>query len=240
MNEFQRQFLRSVSHNLQTPITTISLVADDLADPTADPTPSYRERQIRVVRTQARRLEHLVAQLITVSRLDAGRLHLERDVVAIEPLVRRVWAALDSERALAFSDEAPDRIVVGDRDALEQILWILFDNAVRYAPTGRVGVTIAADDVGGMAEADGGPVRPPRIRIDVADEGPGIPESEQRNIFRRFWSGSAGRGQGGTGIGLDIARRLSRAMGGSLRYEPGRPNGAVFVLTLPAELARPD
>ena len=59
-------------------------------------------------------------------------------------------------------------------------------------------------------------------------------------IFQRFWSGPPGRSRGGTGIGLDIARRLARAMAGSLRYDASRPVGATFVLTLPAEVARPD
>ena len=70
--------------------------------------------------------------------------------------------------------------------------------------------------------------------------GPGVPEEDRRRIFQRFWSGSADGTRGGTGIGLDIARRLARAMAGSLRYEAGRPVGATFVLTLPADVARPD
>jgi len=240
MHELQRQFLRSVSHNLRTPLTTISLVADDLADPDAPSTPAHRERQVRVIRTQARRLERMVAHLITVSHLDAGRLRVERDVVAIEPLVRRVWAALDSERPLEVDDASGEHIVVGDREAIEQILWILLDNAVRYAPSGPILVSLVAEPPTRTVPSSASPVEGPRIRIEVADRGPGVADPERRNIFRRFWSGAAGRGQGGTGIGLDIARRLSRAMGGSLRYRAGDPVGAVFVLILPAEHARPD
>ena len=172
----------------------------------------------------------MVAQLITVSRLDAGRLQLERDAVAIAPLARRVWAALDADRPLDVAEDAGELIALGDRDAIEQILWILLDNAMRYAPTGPIRVATVAEPL-----ADG-----PGLRIEVHDAGPGVPEDERRHIFQRFWSGSAGRAGGGTGIGLDIARRLARAMAGSLRYEAGRPVGATFVLTLPADVARPD
>lgn len=230
LNDLQREFLRSVSHNLQTPLTTISLVADDLVENDPSASPEVRTRQVRAIRAQAARLERLVAQIITVSRLDAGRLHLERDAVAIAPLVRRVWSSLDSGRDLRIEADAGDLLALGDRESIEQIVWILLDNAVRYAPAGPIVARTSADEDGATT----------RIRIEIRDAGPGVPEGERRSIFRRFWSGAAGRSRGGTGIGLDIARRLARAMDGSLRFEPNEPFGSVFVLTLPAELALPD
>ena len=120
LNDLQREFLRSVSHNLQTPLTTISLVADDLADPAARTSAEFRTRQVSAIQVQARRLEHLVAQLITISRLDAGLLHLERDVVTIGPLVRRVWSSLDTDRTLDVADGAGELVPLGDREAIEQ------------------------------------------------------------------------------------------------------------------------
>jgi signal transduction histidine kinase len=230
LNDLQREFLRSVSHNLQTPLTTITLVADDLADPSIAVTQDDRARRVRAIQVQARRLDRLVSQLITVSRLDAGRLELEHDAVTIAPIVRRVWSALDTDRTLDVADGAGDVVPLGDRGAIEQILWILLDNAVRYAPTGPIRVATSAEPA-----ADG-----PRVRIEVQDVGPGVPEADRRRIFQRFWSGSSDGTHGGTGIGLDIARRLARAMAGSLRYEAGRTPGATFVLTLPGDVARPD
>ncbi len=230
LNDLQREFLRSVSHNLQTPLTTISLAADDLADPGSRASAEVRARQAHAIQVQAHRLERLVAQLLTVSRLDAGRMHLERDAVAVGPLARRVWEELDADRPLTVSLDAGDLVAVGDREAIEQILWILLDNALRYAPTGPIAVVTTTDPT-----SDG-----PRVRIAVEDAGPGVAERDRRHIFRRFWSGAAGRAQGGTGIGLDIARRLARAMDGTLQYDAERAVGARFVLTLPADVARAD
>lgn len=233
LNELQREFLRSVSHNLQTPLTTIVLLADDLAESTdaGDPgSAQFAGRRVEAIRVEARRLERLVAQLLTVSRLDAGRVRLEREAVAIAPAIRRVWAGLGVDRPFELEDATHDLIAVGDRNAIEQILWILLDNAIRYAPDGPIQVRTRA------ASSRGSPM----LQIEVEDRGPGVDEADRRHIFRRFWSGAAGRERGGTGIGLDIARRLARAMAGSVTYRPARPGGSLFVVTLPADIARPD
>lgn len=229
-SELQREFLRSVSHNLQTPLATISLLADDLGQPDAVGSVDFVSTRATAIRTEADRLDRLVRQLLTVSRLDAGRVRLEQEPISVAPLIRRVWAELASKRALEVDDAATDLIAVGDRDAIEQIAWILLDNAIRYAPDGPIMVRTGR---AGSSNA-------PKITVAVEDHGPGIPAIERRNIFRRFWRGSAGQQRGGSGIGLDIARRLARAMGGSMSYRPGGTGGSTFVLTIPAEPAHRD
>jgi signal transduction histidine kinase len=240
VNQLQREFLRGVSHNLQTPLTTISLVAQDLARSGQVPA-EFRAAQIQAIQSQTSRLEHLVAQLLTISRLDAGRLSLERDALAITPLVRRVWATLGVDRGIEVEERSGDLVPLGDREAIEQILWIVLDNAIRYAPDGPIRVVIVPVDGGAGTHADAADARAaePRTRIEIHDLGPGVPNAERQHIFRRFWRGAAGRTHHGTGIGLDVARRLARAMGGSLHHEPGTPTGSVFVLTLPAAVAIP-
>ena len=225
-NDLQREFLRSVSHNLQTPLTTISLIADDLADLSASTEPSFVSRRVAAIRIETDRLERLVAQLLTITRLDAGQTRLERDAVALTPVVRSVWAELGVERTFEVDDSAEGLIAIGDRSAIAQVLWILLENAIRYAPGSPIRIrTLAADPASAGLH----------IAIEIEDEGPGIPLSERGRIFQRFWSGRAGRQQGGTGIGLDIARRLAHAMEGTLEYRPAKTTGSVFVLTLPAE-----
>ncbi len=229
-SDLQREFLRSVSHNLQTPLATISLLADDLGQAEALGSPGFVVARATAIRAGADRLGRLVGQLLTVSRLDAGRIHLEQEAISVAPLIGRVWTELAADRTFLVDDAATGLIAVGDREAIEQIAWILLDNAIRYAPDGPI--TVRTGRTGSSTS--------PMITVAVEDAGPGIPNGERRHIFRRFWRGSAGRQRGGSGIGLDIARRLARAMGGSMTYRPGGSGGSVFVLTLPAETAGRD
>ncbi len=230
LNQLQREFVRSVSHNLQTPLTTISLLAEDLADPRVAADVGSRADRVGAIRTETTRLERLVSQLLTVSRLDAGRVQLESDPVAVGPVVRRVWDGFGADRAFTFEDEAPEHIALADRGAMEQILYILLDNALRYAPDGPIRVRAI-----GVGETEDR-----QLRIEVIDAGPGVTAADRPHIFKRFWSGAVSRQRGGTGIGLDIARRLARAMDATVAYRPGDVGGSVFSLTLPAEVARPD
>lgn len=100
---------------------------------------------------------------------------------------------------------------------------MLLDNAVKYAPSGPIGVLLEP------ADAD------ERIAVTVFDHGPGIPPNERAKVFRRFERGSTSQGLDGTGLGLDVARGLVRAMGGSIRYMPAPGGGAGFRFTVPAE-----
>ncbi len=240
INELQRDFLRGVSHNLQTPITKILVVSDDLADSAHDDV----ARRARGIHTNASRLARMVEQLLTLSRLDAGAYTPEADVFAVAPLARRAWDAQGTERPLELVDRATDALAVGDRAAVEQVLWVLFDNALLYAPSGAVHVEVAVRDAaaavlpreGRSADSEGGEAGH-EIVVRVRDEGPGVPVEERALIFERFQRGSNASARDGTGLGLDVARGLMRSMGGAIWYEEAPGGGAVFAFSLPAELA---
>jgi signal transduction histidine kinase/HAMP domain-containing protein len=245
----QADFLRGVSHNLQSPLSAIVGLSDDLRN---ESRLTYgARRRVDVINGQAHRLSRLVKQLLTMSRLEAGTLEVEAELCSVEPIVRRAWRAQNSDREFELRNEAFGALAVADPQALEQVLWILLDNAIRYAPNGpiRVHVSVAARPVHrraanppGGAVAAAQSARPARgepegeLHIRVQDEGPGVPAAEQRAIFRRFQRGSTSAGQEGTGLGLDVARGLLRAMNGRITYEPG-PVGATFVVTIPAEVS---
>ncbi len=233
--DLQADFLRGVSHNLQQPLTTIRLVADDLAAP--DP---IRAREAAVhIRAESDRLARLVGELLTMSRLDAGTIRIEAEPLAPGPLVRRAWASFRSSRRFIVDDRAPGMLAVADRACVEEILWILLDNALKYAPRGSVVVRIEprpGDPVGGTAgKAGAGPPPPRALAITVVDTGPGVPVQERERIFERFVRGSTSAGADGSGLGLDVARGLARAMGGRLAYRDASPSGSAFELVLPAE-----
>jgi signal transduction histidine kinase/HAMP domain-containing protein len=226
----QADFLRGVSHNLQSPLNAIVGLSDDLrSEPGLEP---GAIRRAEVIHHEAQRLHRLVRQLLTMSRLEAGTLEVEAEPCAVEPVIRLAWRALRSEREFELRSEAEGALALADRQSLEQVLWILFDNAVRYAPAGPVRVRVSVAQRGrGAARGTA-----PEILIRVQDEGPGVPAAETKTIFRRFQRGSTSAGREGTGLGLDVARGLVKAMNGRIVYEPG-PIGATFLVALPAELA---
>ncbi len=223
-NELQREFVRGLGHNLQAPLTRIRIASQDLAAASEATDPETR-RHAEAINADAERLTRVVRELLTSTRLDAGIFMPEQEPFALAALVRRAWHALGSDRALDLVDESAGWLAVGDREAVEQVAWILLDNAVRYAPSGPVHVSI-------------NPQGDRALRVRVRDEGPGVPRAERGLIFRRFQRGSTARGHDGTGLGLDVARRLVRAMGGQLRYEEAPEGGATFTFTLPAEPAK--
>ena len=216
----QGDFLRGVSHNLQAPLTNIVVVSEELV--TAERTDAHAREGALIIRAEADRLARLVGQLLTLSRLEAGTLRVEEEPVAPEPIIQRVWGSLGSDRPFRMEDRTDGMVAVADRAALEQVSWMLLDNALKYAPTGAIAVTL---------EPDG----PARVAITVWDQGPGIVPEERARVFRRFERGSSSEGMEGTGLGLDVARGLVRAMGGTIRYVPNPNGGAGFRFTVPGE-----
>jgi two-component system sensor histidine kinase VicK len=217
------EFLRGVSHNLQTPLTSIRAYVDQLRAASDE---AGRDRRLQIVAEQADRLTRLVRQLLTVTRLEAGVLRPESEVIAMAPRVRRAWEALNAVGAeFEVRDDAPGWLAVADPDQLDQVLWALLDNAVKYGgPDGKVEVGIAADDT-----ID-------RIHVTIADHGPGVPEADRERLFTRFTRGAAQVSDDGTGLGLYVSRQLLRTMGGELWLEPAvEGRGAAFTLSLPGE-----
>ena len=220
LSEVKDDFLRGVSHNLQTPLTSIRSNADALATEDSDP-------RLTIISDQADRLTRMVQQLLLVGRLESQPPRPTADVLAIGPRVQRAWDALAiADRPLHLHDGAPDWLAVADADQLDQVLWALLDNAVKYgqgAVTVEIGVN-ATDRI---------------LWTTVSDDGRGLDEADRAWLFGRFERGAAGRTSGnGSGLGLYVSRALMRGMGGDLVLDdvvPGR--GATFRLTLPGEPA---
>jgi signal transduction histidine kinase len=218
-NGLQREFLRSVSHNLRAPLATIELAASDLLDLGAG---AYVHARAEAIRIEERRLARLVAQVLILSRMETGTLQLDDEPLALAPIVRRVARELGIAGLVTISGADHGEIAFADLAATEQITWILLDNAARYAPGRPIHVEI------GLADSD----PEPAIVLAIEDEGPGVAPGEERRIFRRFVRGSAARGVEGTGLGLSVARGLARALGGDVHYRPGH-TGARFEVSLP-------
>jgi signal transduction histidine kinase len=222
LSEVKDDFLRGVSHNLQTPLTSIRSNAEAIAAAEAEPDP-----RLAVISDQADRLSRMVQQLLLVSRLESQPPRPTADVLAVGPRVQRAWEALAvPDRTMELRDGAHDWLGVADGDQLDQVLWALLDNAVKY------GEGVITVEIGAEPEAR-------RLWTTITDRGRGLEDSDRSWLFGRFERGAAGRSSGnGSGLGLYVSRALMRGMGGDLVLDPAVPGqGASFRLTLPGEPA---
>ena len=211
-------FLRGVTHSLQTPLASIRGYAQQLESETPD-------RRLGIITEQADRLSRMVRQLLTVSRIESGALRPRVEVFAPAPRVRRTWEALGQAGVpFALDDRSGGWLAVADPDQLDQVLWALLDNAVRYGGGAAVEAAVAADAGAGL------------VAITVADRGPGVPDADRERLFGRFERGAGATAGEGSGLGLYVSRALCRAMGGDLALEPEAEGlGAAFTVTLPGE-----
>lgn len=224
----QSDFLRGVTHDLQTPLTSIRALAAELGQsPTLD---KAARADLDSIAHQAERLRRMVSQLLVASRLEVGAVTPSQEVLKAEPIVRRTWDALRADRRFELVGEGPDHLLVADPDRLEQVLWAVLDNAVKYSqPGSRVTVRLsAAPGEDGMS-----------AHIAITDEGAGMNEETRQKAFEQFYRSADARrlAPDGSGVGLYAARGLMRAMGGDARIESRLGMGSTIILSLPAELS---
>ena len=220
-------FVANVSHEFKTPLTTIRLYSELLEQGrVADA--EKRSDYLRTIGRETQRLSRLVNNVLDFSRLEQGRKRFERVELDLRAVLTRV---LDSqaprlaEAGLVLQRTLPDDPVrvMADRDAFEQILLNLLDNACKYgAAGGEVSVSLA------VRSREGAVVR-------VADRGPGVPAAHRGRIFEKFHrvDDALTADKGGAGLGLSIARQLARGLGGDLHYAERSGGGAEFILELP-------
>jgi two-component system sensor histidine kinase KdpD len=225
--ELRSGLLSAVSHDLRTPLATITGAATTLRD---DPgiAPAARRDLTEAICEEAERLERLVSSLLDMTRLDSGAVEPRREWV---PLVEIVGGALTRlERRLsgrpvetALPDDLP--LLSVDPVLLEQLLVNLLENAAKYTPPGSA-VEVRAAREGGT------------LLLDVSDRGPGIPPGDEERVFERFHRG-AHAGVRGVGLGLPIARAIAQVHGGRLVASNRPGGGATFRLSLPLPPAPP-
>jgi signal transduction histidine kinase len=221
----RRDLVANVSHELKTPIAAIRAHLENLADGVEQADP----RTLQVMLAQTERLTRLVEQLLDLSRLESGEVPFHREIVAIAPLVSRVISEITIGRAISDvrlnADVSDDLVAEADPERIHQVLFNLVDNAVRFTPPGGE-ITITArhhDD---------------RVAVRVADTGVGIAAEHLPRVFERFYrvDASRSRDDGGTGIGLAIARSIVEGHGGRIVAESHPGHGSTFTFDLPAAM----
>ena len=224
----RQEFVANVSHELRTPLSLIKGYVETLLDGARD-NPEVATRFLQTIDRNADRLRLLIEDLLAISELEAGRVKLNFQTVALATIVAKVLDDFKRQAAVKgvrLVNQAPKAAVRADRDRLEQVLGNLVDNAIKY---GRREGTVT---VAGCALESG------QIEVSVQDDGPGIPPEALERIFERFYrvDKARSREQGGTGLGLAIVKHLVQCHGGRVwaTSEPGR--GATFHFVLPAEV----
>ena len=223
--------IAGVSHDLRTPLTTIKALAHSLGEAGSP--------EALAIEEEADRLNRLVADLLDLSRLNAGAMPMRPEINAAEDLIgaalRRVSGAIDPKRIRVTADgtlggSANDPVLLGRFDFVQSLraLVNLLENADKYSPPDEpidLSVTRAGDS----------------LRFAVADRGPGVEEAETARIFEPFYRApGVPPDAGGAGLGLAIARRLAAEQSGDVLYEARRGGGSVFTLVLPAADSPPN
>lgn len=235
--ESQRRFVADASHELRTPLTTVRGNAS-LLRRFGDLTPEDRAGAVEQIAAESERMSRLVGQLLTLARADAGQ-RLERQAVALGPLIDAVALQgrilADGKLSLSLLRLA-DAEVIGDADALRQLLLILVDNAIKYTPpNGSVTISLSVESVGAARFTD-----QKVARISVVDTGIGIAPDDLSHIFERFYRADRARGTGGTGLGLSIGKWIAEAHGGTITVESSPGSGSIFTVVLPVGVAAGD
>jgi two-component system sensor histidine kinase KdpD len=214
--------LRSVSHDLRSPITAITAASEILDGSGRTLSAADRAELVASIRQQARRLDRLVSNLLELSRLEAGAAHPELELWTIDGLVARALEAIGPRSDGVETLLPPDSLLVKvDPTQLERALVNLIENALKFSPPGAF-VRVSAE----AAEGE--------IVVRVVDEGSGVPAHETERIFEPFVRGVSADGERGSGLGLAIARGFVNLNGGRLWVESTVADGTVFALALPA------
>ncbi len=225
LEAMRRDFVANVSHELKTPLTSISGYAETLL--TDAPDGETTRRFLETILTNARRMQRLVDNLLDLARLEAGGWQPERESVDLAELAHEAWSSLtDGARikSMDFTVEVPEdaATIYADADAVRQILCNLLENSLRHTPAGgRIVCRSRREDDG--------------VAVSVADNGAGILREHLPRVFERFYRAdpSRSREEGGTGLGLAIVKHLVEAHGGRVAAESERGIGTTITCWFP-------
>jgi two-component system phosphate regulon sensor histidine kinase PhoR len=222
----RQEFVANVSHELRTPLSMIKGYVETLANGAKDD-PKVAARFLQTIEKHADRLTYLIEDLLTISRLESGQIVMNVQTVELKGIAGEVVNDLRTraaERNVVLEDKVPAGLrVKADAERLQQVLFNLVDNAIKYGRSGG-GVWISARPAAALAE------------VSVRDNGPGIPPDSVDRVFERFYrvDKARSREQGGTGLGLSIVKHIVQSHGGEVWVESELGKGTTFFFTLPA------
>ena len=229
IDRMKDEFTSVVSHELRTPLTSIRGSLGLLAGGVLGPLPEKAQRMLDIAVSNTDRLVRLINDILDIERMESGTVTIQRQEIAVREVMGGASEAVGSMAAEAgarLAVEPIDARLYADPDRLIQMLTNLLSNAIKFSPEGG---TVS---LRGRRSGD-------RLRLEVADEGRGVPEDKLETIFERFQQvdASDSRDKGGTGLGLAICRSIVEQHGGRIWAESAPDEGATFVVSLPALVA---
>lgn len=224
----KNDFIQNISHELKTPIATVSVALEALRDFEAIHDPLRTEEYLQISQNELQRLSLLVNKVLAIAQLESTEPPLDKTVFDLRELITEVSTSLqlplEKTRAqLSIETTGTDFSLLADRFHLSGLLFNLLDNAIKYSLPAPPHICIQLS-----AEPEG-------LQLSVADQGPGIAEEHRNRIFEKFYRIPSGEVHNvkGHGLGLSYAARVAQQHQGSIRVEPGQPQGAVFRVWLP-------
>lgn len=246
LDELKSDFISLLSHELRTPLSimreAVSLLKDEVLGKIGD-----KQREFLVILSQeVERMILFVNELLDLSRLEAGRLPIEKFPIDIQEVIetnlkkiRPLLLEKKIDTEVAMAPHLP--LVVVDGLRIDQVLTNLIDNAIKFTPHGgkiRIAAEVSEDRGGEEGKhARGAKAKERFVRVMVSDNGEGIGDEEKRYIFDKFYQARAGKGKKfkGSGLGLSISKRIVEAHGGSIWFISNTGQGTSFYFTLPVE-----
>jgi len=226
-SNFKDQFLSTMSHELRTPLNAVLGFSDLLADPRYGPLNEKQRRYIDHIHTGGKHLLSLISDILDLSKIEAGRMELALESITVDAAFSEVLSVMQpladkKSHVLSTTSVEAGLAVRADATRFKQVLMNLLGNAIKFTPQGgRIELA---------AHLDGG-----SIRVEVRDNGPGIPPEEQKRIFEAFYRlRESGKKTEGTGLGLAITHRLVELHGGELSLKSQVGQGSCFYFSLPA------
>lgn len=231
LDDARREFVANVSHELRTPLTNIRSYTETLLDAAGDIPIDTEKQFLGVISSESERMARIVTDLLTLSKLDYGRMELRMTRFSLSDLLKKVANAMRltvQDNGHEMTVDAPDDLpqIVGDRERIEQVVVNILSNAVKYTPSGghiRLSACVPAKN---------------RVRITVEDDGVGIPAADVPRLFERFYrvDKARSRAAGGTGLGLAIAKEIVEQHEGKIALASEYGKGTTVTITLPTDL----
>ncbi len=216
-------FVANASHELRTPLAAILGYVETLQNPKAGGDPETRERFLTTIQHEAKRMQALVSDLMSLSRIEASKHEIPSDEVDMVALIRETVGELKDGADISFEADCEQARVAGDRAQMAQVIRNLVENALKYGkPGGPVHVTLEASETGW-------------VLIAVRDEGEGIAPEHLPRLTERFYRADAGRSRaaGGTGLGLSIVKHIVERHRGRFDITSRQGEGATASIMLP-------
>ncbi|RKL63424.1 HAMP domain-containing protein [Thermoanaerobacteraceae bacterium SP2] len=227
LEHLRREFVGNVSHELRTPLSYLQGYTEALLDGMVED-PEEKKKYLNIILDETLRLRRMVNELLDLSQIESGHLHLKKDKISLKNLIERVvkkLTPLSQKKGIKISTEFEELpLVMADEDRIEQVMINLIDNAMRYNE-GSGEIRIKA------RKSEGG------VIVSVKDNGPGIPEDELPFIWERFYKVDKARTRktGGTGLGLAIVKNIIEVHGGKVWAKNCAEGGTGFYFSLPED-----